>query len=153
MKELGHVASPTAPARLLPVCRSGPLLGSGAGAPSWAGPKPKPPAQSVAVRVLPQLAATGSAPEPAAAALTTVTAAFSPVTPGRGVVLEVQDGTTWVPLASGAQDASGRVTFNAPYALRGVPATYRVVAAAAGDLGRLASSGVRTDARGTPILL
>ena len=101
--------------------------------------------------MLPQLAATGLAPEPAAVALTTVTATFAPVSAGRAVSLEVKDGKRWVLQASGVQDAGGRVLFNAPYAWRGAPATYRVVAPKAGATAQIVSSSVRTDAWGAPI--
>ena len=128
------------------------LLGAVSAPPSWAAPKPTAPAQSVTVRVLPQLAATGTAPEPAAVALTTVTAAFVPASAGRGVSLEVQDGKRWVRSAGGVQDASGGVAFNAPYVWRGAPATYRVVAPKVGSSAQVVSAGVRTDVWGTPIL-
>ena len=77
------------------------LLGAGAVSPSSAAPKPKPqqpaaPAQVVGVRVLPQLAAPGAAPEPAAAALNTITGTFSPAVPGRAAYLQVLDGKKWV---------------------------------------------------------
>jgi hypothetical protein len=130
------------------------LLGTGTAVPTWAAPKPKPtgPAQSVTVRVLPQLAATGIAPEAAAAALTSVTASFAPASDGRAVVLEVKDGKRWVLQSTGVQDASGQVLFNAPYAWRGVPATYRVVAPPTSSAAETVSTAVRTDAWGTPIL-
>ena len=127
------------------------LLGTGSTAPSWSAPKPTAPAPSVSVRVLPQLAATGTAPQPAAVALTTVTATFTPASAGRAVSLEVRDGKRWVPSASGAQDASGRVVFNAAYAWRGTPATYRVVAPKAGSAAQVVSASLRTDAWGIPI--
>ena len=128
------------------------LLGGGAGDPSYAAPKPKPAVQSVAVRVLPQLAAAGTTPEPASAAQSTVTAAFSPVVPGRRANLEVLDGRKWVAFAIADQDATGRAQFAVPYAWRGLPATYRVAASSTADLPAVTSASVRTDAWGTPIL-
>lgn len=83
------------------------------------------PTQSVTVRALPQLAATGVSPEPAASALSTVTATFAPVVLGREAVLEAKNGKKWAAVARSAQDGAGRVTFNAPYAYGGAPATYR----------------------------
>ena len=142
------------PVALLVACVSSVLallLGS-AGSPSSAAPRPKPAAQSVAVRVLPQLAAAGTTPEPASAASTTVTAAFTPVVPGRSAHLEVLDGRKWVAFATAAQDAAGRVLFTAPYAWRGLPATYRVAARSSTDLPEVFSAQVRTSAWGTPIL-
>lgn len=127
------------------------LLGSGARTPSFAAPKPRPASQSVAVRVLPQLAATGLTPEPASAAQTTITAAFSPVVPGRRASLEVLDGKRWVAFASATQDAGGRALFNAPFSYRGLPATYRVAAVSTTDLPAVTSAQARTDAWGTPI--
>ena len=127
------------------------LLGTGSAAPSWAAPKPAVTAQKVTVRVLPQLAATGTEPEPAAAALSTVTAAFTPVAPGSAVSLEVQDGRKWRPSASGVQDASGKVVFNAPYAWRGAPATYRVVGLQTPTAAKVVSTAVRTDSWRAPI--
>ncbi|RYB92322.1 glycosyl hydrolase family protein [Nocardioides glacieisoli] len=142
------------PVVLLVACASSALalvLGS-AGSPSSAAPKPKPAAQSVAVRVLPQLAAAGTSPEPASAAQTTITAAFSPVVPGRRASLEVLDGRKWVAAATADQDAAGRVLFTAPYAWRGLPATYRLAAPRTTDLPEVFSAQVRTSAWGTPIL-
>ena len=128
------------------------LLGGGAGAPSSAAPKPKPAAQSVSVRVLPQVAAAGATPEPASAAQTTVTAAFSPAVPGRRAYLEVLDGRKWVAFAIADQDAAGRALFTVPYTWRGIPASYRVAARTSTDLPAVTSAPVRTDAWGTPIL-
>ena len=127
------------------------LLGSG-GSPSSAAPRPKPPAQSIAVKVLPQLAATGTAPAPASAALSTITAAFTPVVPGRRVSLQRLDGTKWVAIAFASQDATGRVLFTAPYAAGAGPATYRVVGLSSTELPQVTSAQARTDAWGTPIL-
>jgi beta-glucanase (GH16 family) len=110
------------------------------------------PAQSVAVRALPQLAATSASPEPAAAALSTVVATFAPVTPGREAVLELQSGKKWVAVARSAQDGSGRATFNAPYTYAGVPATYRVTAARTNTAAQVTSTSVRTNAWGAPLL-
>lgn len=108
--------------------------------------------QTVTVRVLPQLASAGVSPQPAAAALSTVTASFSPVALGRIAVLQAKNGKRWVEVARSAQDASGRVSFNAPYLQSGVPGTYRVVALRDSVGPAVTSSGVRTSAWGTPIL-
>src|SRR5687768_8561516 len=83
-------------------------LGSHAAPPAEAAAAPT---QTVSVRLLPQLAATSTTPQPAATALSTVTATFSPAAPGRAVVLEVRDGRRWLSVARSAQDAAGRVTF------------------------------------------
>ena len=125
---------------------------SSTGSPSSAAPKPRPAAQSVIVRVLPQLAAAGTAPEAASAALTTITAAFSPVVPGRGASLEVLDGKRWVALTTATQDAAGRALFTVPYSWRGLAATYRVAGVSSAELPAVTSTPVRTDAWGTPIL-
>lgn len=109
------------------------------------------PTQSVTVRALPQLAATGVSPEPAASALSTVTATFAPVVLGREAVLEAKNGKKWAAVARSAQDGAGRVTFNAPYAYGGAPATYRVVAPRTGTHAQAASAEVRTDAWRAPI--
>jgi beta-glucanase (GH16 family) len=143
------------PLALLVACLSAVLallLGSGAGAPSFAAPKPKPVAQSVAVRVLPQVAAAGTTPEPASTAQAIVTAAFSPVVPGRSAHLEVLDGRKWVPLAIAAQDGAGRAQFTVPALWRGLAASYRVAARSSTSLPAVTSATVRTDAWGTPIL-
>ncbi|CAA9408755.1 MAG: GH16 [uncultured Nocardioides sp.] len=109
-------------------------------------------AQSVAVQMLPQLAATGASPEPAAVALSTVTARFTPVVAGRTAVLQAKNGKQWVEVARSTQDAAGRVSFNAPYLRSGVPATYRVKALQDATGAAITSGGVRTDAWGTPRL-
>ena len=56
----------------------------------------KPTPQSAQLRMLPPMAATGVAPEPAASALSVLDADFSPVVPGRQVLLQRQTGTKWV---------------------------------------------------------
>ena len=97
-------------------------------------PAPRPSrsraAQSVAVRVLPQLAATGATPEPAVGRADHDHRRVLPGRAGRAPHLEVLDGRKWVAIAIADQDAAGRVLFTAPYAWRGVPATYRVAARA-----------------------
>jgi len=110
------------------------------------------PAQSVAVGVLPRLAATGITPEPADAALSTVTATFTPAVVGRSAVLESRAGKAWVAVGTSAQDSAGRVSFNAPYTYAGSPATYRVVAPRTSSAAQVTSASVRTDAWGAPIL-
>ena len=109
-------------------------------------------AQSVAIRVLPRLAGTGTTPAPADAALSAVTATFAPVTAGRAAVLEAKNGKWWASVARSVQDGSGRVTFNAPYAYAGAPATYRVRAPRTTSAAQVTSAEVRTDAWGAPIL-
>ena len=110
------------------------------------------PTASVAVRALPQLAAVGTTPQAAGSALSTVTASFSPVESGRAAVLQVRSGQSWLAVARAAQDAAGHVTFNAPYSHAGAPASYRVVAPRTPTSGRVASTAVRADAWGAPIL-
>ena len=110
-----------------------------------------PPAQTVSVRVLPQLAAAGASPEPAASALSTVTATFAPVVPGREAVLEAKNGKKWTAVARSAQDGSGRVLFNAPYTYGAGAATYRVLAPRTSTAAQATSAEVRTDAWRAPI--
>ena len=110
------------------------------------------PTQSVSIWVLPQLAATGTSPEPAAAALSTVTATFSPVESGRLVVLQVQNGKKWVEAARATQNGLGGVTFNASYLYAGAPASYRVYVPTTTTSAQVTSSTVRTNGWGTPIL-
>ena len=120
--------------------------------PATAGASTAALTQTVTVRVLPQVAATGSAPEPADAALTTVSATFTPVATGRLAVLEARAGKRWVTVASAAQDSLGRVNFNAPYTYAGAPATYRVVAPRTASAAQVTSLAGRTDGWGSPIL-
>lgn len=108
--------------------------------------------QSVSVQVLPQLASTGVSPQPAAVALSTVTAVFSPVVVGRTAILQAKDGKQWVEVARSVQDGAGRVSFNAPYLRSGTPATYRVVAPKDTSGAEVTSATARTDAWGSPIL-
>lgn len=110
------------------------------------------PAQSVSVRVLPQLAAAGPSPQPAAAALSTVDVTFTPIATGRDVVLEAQEGRKWVAVARSTQDAAGRAVFQAPYLHAGAPATYRVVAPRTKSAAQVTSASARTDGWGAPVL-
>ena len=112
------------------------------------------PTASVAIQVLPQIVATAvnDTPEPAKAALSTVTAAFTPAESGRLVVLEVMAGKRWREVARSAEDTAGRVTFNAPYTYAGAPASYRIVAPSTPAADQTISATVRTDVWGVPIL-
>lgn len=107
---------------------------------------------TVTIRVLPQVAATGSSPQPAGEALSTVTATFAPVAAGRAAVLEARAGRKWAAVGTAIQDSFGRVSFNAPYTSAGVPATYRVVAPRTSSAPQVTSREARTDAWGSPIL-
>ncbi|QIK75255.1 glycoside hydrolase family 16 protein [Nocardioides piscis] len=120
-------------------------------APTTAPAGSAPPAQTASLRALPQLADAGTTPSPAAAALTTLEAAFTPVVPGRTAILQAKRGRQWVETARGSQDSGGRVSFQSAYALNGVPETYRVLAARDQAYKETASGSVRTDAWGTPI--
>ena len=121
-------------------------------APAQAGSSAAAAGPSVVVQALPQLASAGTAPEPAAAARSTVTGTFAPAAAGRLVLLEALRSKQWVEVARTVQDGAGRVTFNAPYLVSGVPATYRLRAPRTTTQAQLTSTTVRTDSWGAPIL-
>jgi beta-glucanase (GH16 family) len=108
--------------------------------------------QTASLQMLPQLAAVGSTPQPASAALSAMTAVLTPVSSGRPVLLQRRRDRKWVTVAQATEDADGRVSFTAPYAVSGAPATYRVLASATATLAQVSSAAARTDVWGTPLL-
>lgn len=64
----------------------------------------------------PQIAASGTAAQPADAAKSAMTATFKPRKKGRPVKLQVKRGSRWVNRAKERQNRRGVVEFTAPYA-------------------------------------
>jgi beta-glucanase (GH16 family) len=113
--------------------------------------KPKPAVQTATLRMLPQLAGVGAEPQPAGSALSAMTATFTPAVPGRVVELYRQKGRQWVSVAQSIEDATGTATFTAPYAVDGLPVTYRAAALTSGKLPTFGTATARTDRWGSPL--
>ena len=147
MSRSRHVARSALGAALLAVMLAVPGASQVGASPA----APGKTSQTAQLRVLPQLAATGVAPEPAASAFSVLDADFTPAVLGRTVLLQRQSGRSWVTVQQAAQAVDGGVTFNAPYASSGLPNTYRAVAVETPSLRGAATTGLSTSTVGAPI--
>ena len=93
----------------------------------------------------PQIAQPGRKPASAARAKSAMTATFSPAKKGRPVTLQRKSGRHWTKVATGRENAAGRVDFTASTRVKHKVAKYRVVAQKYKGMASVTSSGVRTD--------
>jgi beta-glucanase (GH16 family) len=119
------------------------VLAGGAGVTAL-GPSSEAAPQQATIVVLPGIVQPGRTVASADKALSAVIATFSPAKRGREVVLEKKKGSTWVEVAKGVQDRSGKVEFAAPSGTAAHPITYRAVAAKSSGLGSVASRAAAT---------
>ena len=102
------------------------------------------PTQRVTLEALPQIVQQGGQVASPDAARTAITATIRPVRVGRQVRLQVQEGESWLVVATARQNRKGRAQFAAAASLDGHPLTYRVKVMAAGDLRKFTSYPVST---------
>ena len=102
--------------------------------------------QRVRLEALPQIVQYGAGVAGSDAAKAAITATMRPVRVGRPVRLQVQDGPSWLDVATGRQDARGRVQLAAAASgPAGGPLTYRVTARRWGGLSAVAGLPVSTE--------
>jgi beta-glucanase (GH16 family) len=104
--------------------------------------------QQASITVLPGIVQPGKRTANADKAQAAVIATFSPAKRGREVELQRRSGTTWVKVAKGVQDKTGKVEFAAPAGTATSPITYRAVALKSSGLGSVSSKAVATSTWG-----
>ncbi len=100
--------------------------------------------QQATITVLPGIVQPGKAVANADSALAAVVATFTPAKKGRLVQLQKRVGSRWVKVATGRQNARGRVEFAAPAGTAAKPITYRAVAPKSDRMRTVASAAAAT---------
>ncbi len=100
--------------------------------------------QQATIVVLPGIVQPGRYESSPDKALSAVIATFTPAKKGRVVYLQKKVGRKWVKVATGRQNAKGRVQFRAPAGTPSKPITYRAIAPKSASLRTVASAAAAT---------